>query len=90
MSVVHNGVLVHENAEVTGPTRAARFESETEEGPAGPLQLQGDHGPVAYRNLRIRPVRLDEGRARGRASGEHGRRMITWGALRPPVLSCLP
>ena len=60
VSVVHNGVLVHENAEVTGPTRAARFESETEEAPAGPLQLQGDHGPVAYRNLRIRPVHLDE------------------------------
>lgn len=58
--VLHNSVLVHENAEVTGPTRAARFESETEERPAGPLQLQGDHGPVAYRNLRIRPVRLDE------------------------------
>ena len=68
VTVVHNGVLVHENAEVTGPTRAARFESETEEGPAGPLQLQGDHGPVAYRTLRIRPVRLDE--APGPLAGE--------------------
>jgi len=54
VTVVHNGVLVHENAEVTGPTRAARFESEAEEAKAGPLQFQGDHGPVAYRNLRIR------------------------------------
>jgi sugar phosphate isomerase/epimerase len=52
--VLHNGVLVHEDVEVTGPTRAARFESEKDEGPAGPLQLQGDHGPVAYRNLRVR------------------------------------
>jgi predicted dehydrogenase len=60
VKVMHNGVLVHENAEVTGPTRAARFEREADEGPAGPLQLQGDHGPVAYRNLRIRPLRLDE------------------------------
>ena len=59
----HNGVLVHEDAEVTGPTRAARFEDETEERPVGPLQLQGDHGPVAYRNLRIRPLRLDDGSA---------------------------
>jgi sugar phosphate isomerase/epimerase len=57
--VLHNGVLVHENVEVTGPTRAARFEHEPEAA-VGPLQLQGDHGPVAYRNLRVAPVRLDE------------------------------
>jgi sugar phosphate isomerase/epimerase len=54
--VLHNGVLVHENAEVTGPTRAARFENAADETTAGPLQLQGDHGPVAFRNLRIRPL----------------------------------
>jgi sugar phosphate isomerase/epimerase len=58
--VLHNGVLVHENVEVTGPTRAARFEHEPEAA-VGPLQLQGDHGPVAYRNLRLRPLRLDPG-----------------------------
>jgi len=23
--------------------------------PRGPLMLQGDHGPVAYRNVRVRP-----------------------------------
>ena len=57
--VVQNGVLVHENVEVTGPTRAARLEHEPE-GPLGPLQLQGDHGPVAYRNLLLRPVRLED------------------------------
>lgn len=51
--VVHNGQLVHENVEVTGPTRAARFGDEK---PAGPFMLQGDHGPVAYRNIRIRPL----------------------------------
>ena len=60
VKVRHNGVVIHEDAEVTGPTRAARFERGFEEVPAGPLQLQGDHGPVAYRNLRVRPVRLDE------------------------------
>lgn len=57
--VLHNGVLVHENVEVTGPTRAARLEHEPEAA-VGPLQLQGDHGPVAYRNLRVVPVRPDE------------------------------
>ena len=53
IKVIHNGKLVHENAEVTGPTRAAKFHDEK---PAGPLMLQGDHGPVAYRNVRIRPL----------------------------------
>ena len=54
VKVVHNGVLVHENVELTGPTRAATF---ADEEPTGPLMLQGDHGPVAYRNIRIRPLR---------------------------------
>lgn len=50
--VRHNGVLIHENVELTGPTRSAMDESK--EVAAGPLMLQGDHGPVAYRNIRIK------------------------------------
>jgi hypothetical protein len=57
VKVVHNGVVVHENVEVTGPTRAAAFDDEK---PLGPLMLQGDHGPVAYRNVRVRPVPAPE------------------------------
>jgi hypothetical protein len=49
--VVHNGVLIHEQFECTGPTRGAWQEQDI---PRGPLRLQGDHGPVAYRDLRIR------------------------------------
>ena len=49
--VWHNGVLVHENVPVTGPTRAATF---TDEQPVGPLMLQGDHEAVAYRNIRFK------------------------------------
>ena len=48
LKVVHNGQLIHENVEVTGPTRSAAFSDEKGE---GPLKLQGDHGPVAFRNL---------------------------------------
>jgi len=55
IKVVHNGRVVHENVELTGPTRAAHYQDEK---PTGPLLLQGDHGPVAYRNLRIQPIRL--------------------------------
>ena len=51
VKVVHNGTVVHENQEVTGPTRAAAFGDER---PTGPIMLQGDHGPVAYRNIRVR------------------------------------
>ena len=55
MKVLHNGVLIHQDVEVTGPTRASPFEPENE-GPTGPLMLQGDHGPVAFRNIRIRQL----------------------------------
>jgi hypothetical protein len=48
--VVWNGEVVHENVEVEGPTRGAMAEDEAAQ---GPLMLQGDHGPVAYRDIRI-------------------------------------
>jgi len=51
--VVHNEVVVHEDVELTGPTRASMYNDEK---PLGPLMLQGDHGPVAYRNIRIEPA----------------------------------
>jgi Domain of Unknown Function (DUF1080) len=50
VKVVHNGQTIHENVEVSGPTRSAHWEDEK---PIGPILLQGDHGPVAYRNLRL-------------------------------------
>jgi len=50
VKVVHNGIVVHENEEVTGPTRASTYHDEQAR---GPLMLQGDHGSVAYRNIRI-------------------------------------
>ena len=53
IKAVHNGQVIHENVEVTGPTRAASFNDEK---PTGPLMLQADHGPVAYRHLRVRPL----------------------------------
>ena len=51
--VFHNGIVVHADVEVTGPTRASAYNDEK---PTGPLMLQGDHGPVAYRNIRIEPA----------------------------------
>ena len=52
---VHNGKVIHENVEFNGPTREPIAEDEK---PTGPIRLQGDHGPVAYRNLRVKAVEL--------------------------------
>ncbi len=51
VKVVHNGVVIHENVEVTGPTRAAAFQDEKS---VGPIMIQGDHGPVAIRNIKYK------------------------------------
>lgn len=51
-----NGVTIHENIELTGPTRGPAFAAE---GPKGPLLIQGDHGPVAFRNFRYRAYDRD-------------------------------
>ena len=56
VKVIHNGQLIHHDVEVTGPTRAAAF---ADEQPTGPLMLQGDHGPVAFRKIVLKPVKLD-------------------------------
>jgi hypothetical protein len=45
-----NGVIIHENIELTGPTRGGMNNNEVA---SGPLRLQGDHGPVAFRNLTV-------------------------------------
>ena len=46
-----NGTLIQEDAEVTGPTRAAAFEDEVD---SAPLMIQGDHGPIAFRNIKYK------------------------------------
>lgn len=46
-----NGKRIHEDVEVSGPGRGAAFEDETAK---APLMLQGDHGPVAFRNIRYK------------------------------------
>ena len=46
-----NGILVQENVELTGPTRAAPYDDEK---PFGPVMFQSNHGPVAFRAIRVR------------------------------------
>ncbi|MEZ4847740.1 MAG: family 16 glycoside hydrolase [Bacteroidia bacterium] len=51
IKVILNGTVVQENVELTGPTGGPAF---AEEGPKGPIMIQGDHGPVAFRHLRYK------------------------------------
>jgi len=51
VSVELNGVLIHDNVEVPLPTGGP---IENNEKPMGPLLIQGDHGPVAIRNMSYR------------------------------------
>ena len=55
--VIHNSQVVHENVLLNGPTRACLFGDEK---PLGPMMFQGDHGPVAYRNIWIAPAPPEE------------------------------
>lgn len=45
-----NGVTIHEDLELSGPTRGSM---EPGEKTKGPLRIQGDHGAVAFRNMEI-------------------------------------
>lgn len=54
--VVFNGVVIHENVEATGPTRGGIAGPETA---SGPIWVQGDHGPVAFRKLLVRHTKFD-------------------------------
>ncbi len=56
--VNHNGILIHKKIEVTGPTRAAHI-SDQFELPRAALMLQGDHGPVAFRNIKYKLYETD-------------------------------
>lgn len=51
LSVKLNGVEIQKDVEVKGPTGG---ELSKQEKPTGPLMFQGDHGIVAFRNVRVK------------------------------------
>jgi hypothetical protein len=53
VKVVLNGRIVHSNVEMRGPTPGG---VDGKEKARGPLMFQGNHGPVAYRNIKIAPL----------------------------------
>ncbi len=52
LKIVLNDQVIHENVEMKGPTPQGVTGKEAA---AGPLMFQGNHGPVAFRNIRITP-----------------------------------
>jgi 3-keto-disaccharide hydrolase len=52
IKVVLNDVVLHENVEMKQHTPGGLTGKEA---PEGPLMFQGDHGPVAFRNITITP-----------------------------------
>ena len=54
VKVVLNGQVVQDDVEMPYPTGDNWNKPEH---PEGPILLQADHGPVAFRNLRVRPLR---------------------------------
>lgn len=54
VTVVANGKTVISNQEIPGITGGAL---DSNEGAPGPLYLQGDHGPIEYRNIVLTPAR---------------------------------
>ncbi len=52
VSATLNGVTIHEDVELFGPTRGAMAGGEVAE---GPIRIQGDHGPIAIKSLEVKP-----------------------------------
>jgi len=54
--VYHNGHLIQKNIIVRTPTRAHMLDGEAK---TGPIMIQGDHGQVAFRNLKYKKMGTD-------------------------------
>lgn len=55
VQVEHNGVVIHQDVEVTGPTRGGKDGPEV---PMASLAVQGDHGPIAFKKIFVRPAKF--------------------------------
>ena len=51
VTIKHNGVMIHDNLELKGPTPAGQKESAS----GGPFQLQGHGNPVFFQNIWVVP-----------------------------------
>lgn len=54
LTVVANGIVIINNQEIPGITGGAL---DSNEGEAGPIYIQGDHGPIEFRKIEITPAK---------------------------------
>jgi len=52
IKVIYNDQVIQENVELKGPTGGSLTGKEAA---TGPIMFQGDHGPVAFRNVKFTP-----------------------------------
>jgi hypothetical protein len=55
VSATLNGVTIHEDVELFGPTRGAMSGGEVA---SGPIRIQGDHGAIAIQSLEVKPYEV--------------------------------
>jgi len=56
VTVIHNGIVVHHDKELIGPTAHKTVEAYKPHPEAGPLILQDHNNPVRFRNIWYRPM----------------------------------
>lgn len=56
VSIYLNGVKIHEIVDLLGPTRGSLPGGEVA---LGPIRIQGDHGPIAIKNLEVRELKKE-------------------------------
>ena len=61
ITVIHNSVLVHDNASYLGASAWRRVATYKPHGPKGPISLQAHGSPVRYRNIWVRPLEKNLG-----------------------------
>ena len=54
VTIIGNNKLIIFNQEIPGITGGAM---DSKEGEPGPIMMQGDHGPIEYRNIMITPIK---------------------------------
>ena len=56
MTVIHNGVVIHNHQEVLGLTLWKKKSIYKPHGPKGPISLQYHNDPIRFRNIWVRPI----------------------------------
>jgi hypothetical protein len=54
VTIIANGITVINSQVIPGVTGGA---IDSKEGEPGPFMIQGDHGPIEYRNIVVTPVK---------------------------------